>query len=332
MKTVSRTVCLIGVGAGMVGLSAPLLAQAPAAAGGQGASGAGKKPPPTPSEAARVLNLSGSVPIVIDEPGYYRLDRDWDPDWQGSFGPFLLIRADNVTLDFRGYSISVANEGPAISVAGSNVTLRNGSLSGTDDQGQPLSVQGGSATIENLRVGGLNASYFGGDSSFGLVLRDSELFVGAAGVPPGSTIERNTFHCRFTGGLEIGADTRVSDNVWQECDASPPLVVQGSGNLVERNVFGPSTYTSVTVNGRGNLLRDNTIRVDGVVEPVLQINDGANVLEANVVLPIPGGERATVGIQFTADGNSFGNNRLGALTAFDVGATSQTDWGGNVKF
>jgi len=35
-----------------------------------------------------VLNLS--MPIVIDEPGYYRLDRDWEVE--NDFGIYLEIR------------------------------------------------------------------------------------------------------------------------------------------------------------------------------------------------------------------------------------------------
>lgn len=153
------------------------------------------------------------------------------------------------------------------------------------------------------------------------------------GLPPGSTLERNTFRCASPDcGVEIGDDTRVVDNVWRNYEDSEALVVTGNGNLIERNTFGASDRTSVEVRGRGNLLRANTFNVDGFSGPVIEIANGANVLEANVVLPTPDGDRAGVGIRFTADGNAFGNNRLGALVPVDVGATVQTDWGGNVPF
>ena len=132
--------------------------------------------------------------------------------------------------------------------------------------------------------------------------------------------------------MTIADDTRVTDNAWNVSASGPALIVQGAGNLVERNFFGPSDSTSILVNGRHNLVRDNTIQVDGLTEAAIQVNNGANVLEANIVLPIPGGDRATVGIQFTADGNSFGNNRLGALVPVDVGSTTHTNWSGNVGF
>lgn len=330
MRSVRKTVCLVAACAAAVMLSSQLSAQAPAAAGSN------KKAPPPPPETARVLDLSATqLPIVIDQPGYYRLDRNWSPDHQGAQGAFLDIRAHSVVLDFRGYLINVLNEGPAVRVSGSSVTLRNGGVVGGDDQGVPLDVQGSKVTIENMGVGGLNASYLGGDSNFGLVIRDSGFSTGVFGIPPGSTLERNSFACGFQSGVGIGSETRVTDNVWAACENQTLLVVEGSGNLIERNVFGPTggnAQPSVVVNGRRNLLRDNTLQVDGNTAPVIQVNNGANVLEANIVMPTVGGERATVGILFTADGNFSGNNRIGALVPVDVGATIQTDWNGNVGF
>lgn len=335
MKTVRNAVCLVGVCAAAVGLQSRLAAQAPADAGPAASMNAGKKRPPPPPDADRVLDLSGPIPIVIDEPGHYRLDRDWDPDRQGESGPFLSIVANDVTLDFRGHSISVLNEGPAISVSGENVTLRNGAVSGSDDQGFPLSILGSSATIEGLRVAGQNASHFGGSTTFELVVRESTFLSGLGGVPAGSILERNSFLCGAPEcGVEIGDDTRVVGNVWREF-AGTALVVTGDGNFVERNIFAPRDTARgivVTVDGRSNLIKDNAFQVDGSPGPLLRINNGANVLEANVALPAPGGERAELGIQFTADGNAFGNNRLAALVPVDLGGTLQTDLGGNVGF
>ena len=328
MKTVRKTVCLVIVCAAAVGLSSQLSAQAPQTRS-QAPLASGKKPPPPPPEAARVLNLS--APLVIDQPGYYRLDRNWEVE--NEFGIYLEIRANSVTLDFRGYSFINRGEGIAVAILGNSVTLRNGNLSSEDDQATPLVVDAAVVTIENLNVFGQNASHFGGDTNSRVFIRDSGISSGASGVPPGSILERNVFGCVAPGcGVTIADDTRVTDNVWNVGPSGPALIVQGAGNLVERNLFSPSDDPSILVNGRHNLLRDNTIQVDGLEEPAIQVNNGANVLEANIVLPIPGGDRATVGIQFTADGNSFGNNRLGALVPVNIGATTQTDWGGNVGF
>lgn len=42
--------------------------------------------------------------------------------------------------------------------------------------------------------------------------------------------------------------------------------------------------------------------------------------------------RDNSGIRFTMNGNFYGNNRVAASVPFNVGATVQTDWGGNVGF
>jgi hypothetical protein len=268
---------------------------------------------------------------VINESGYYRLDRNWSVE--NDFGTYLSIRAGNVILDFRGYSFFNRGEGTAVAILGHGATLRNGEIDSPDDQATPLRVLGQAVTIENMRVQGQNPSYFGGDTNHQLVIRDSAITSAGGEIPPGSVLERNVFGCAAPGcQFGIASDTRVTDNAWNVVSGGPALIVAGDGNLVERNAFGASGTPSILVNGRQNLLRDNTIQVDGLAEAAIQVNNGANVLEANIVLPIPGGDRATVGIQFTADGNSFGNNRLGALVPVSVGATTQTDWGGNVGF
>ena len=52
----------------------------------------------------RVLDLS-RVPIVIDKPGRYAIDRDWNVDLAAP-GTLIHIVADNVTVDFRGFAIA----------------------------------------------------------------------------------------------------------------------------------------------------------------------------------------------------------------------------------
>jgi hypothetical protein len=280
MKTVRKTVCLVSVCAAAVGLSSQLSAQTPETSPQPPPGLAKKPPPPPPPEAARVLNLS--APIVIDEPGYYRLDRNWEVE--NDFGTYLLIHANSVTLDFRGYSFFNRGEGIAVAIVGNSVTLRNGLIDSPDDQATPLSVDGHSVLIDNMGVRGQNASQFGGDSNSRLVIRGSGISSGASGVPPGSTIEGSAFGCNAPGcAVTIADDTRVTDNVYNQV----ALIVQGAGNLVERNVFRPSDDLSIQVEGRRNLLRDNTIQVDGLAAPAIQVNNGANVLEANIVLPIP---------------------------------------------
>ena len=37
-------------------------------------------------------------------------------------------------------------------------------------------------------------------------------------------------------------------------------------------------------------------------------------------------------MEFTANGNYYGNNRMAAQVPFALGGTVQTDWGGNVGY
>jgi hypothetical protein len=322
METVRKTVGLLCACVLALSLSValPTQAQQPKAPGP-----AAKK---EPLEAARVLSLAGTKPIVIAEPGYYRLDRDWLFDDMGSQVAILRVTANNVTLDFRGYTIETSTETIAVSVGGNSFTMRNGTLRSLDDQGTALNIQGSPAEVENMRVSSNQSpSNFSGP---GLVLRDSSIAWGFGSLPVDSVVERNRFFCPFGCG-GISDRTRFVDNVIDSME-SVGLGIAGDENVIEGNTFGPSTRTVIVVDGRKNVIRDNTILVEGSLEPVVRVNNGANVLEANVVMPVLSGERATVGIQFTADGNFYGNNRLGALVPVDLGGTTQVDWGGNVGF
>jgi hypothetical protein len=57
-----------------------------------------------------------------------------------------------------------------------------------------------------------------------------------------------------------------------------------------------------------------------------------NTLDGNIAAPGVRGMAARTGIEFTADGNYYGGNRLAATGPFALGATTQTDWGGKVGY
>ena len=64
----------------------------------------------------RVLDLS-RVPIVVDEPGRYAIDRDWNVDLaEPGPGTLIHIVADNVTVDLRGFAITFGNQGAGVSI------------------------------------------------------------------------------------------------------------------------------------------------------------------------------------------------------------------------
>jgi len=79
-------------------------------------------------------------------------------------------------------------------------------------------------------------------------------------------------------------------------------VVYKNGSLT---VFG-CRNTPIVVEGLGNTIRDNLVPK---CSPLLD-----------------------TGIVFSRDGNFYGDNVVWAILPFDVGATVQTDLGGNVGF
>ena len=68
-----------------------------------------------------------------------------------------------------------------------------------------------------------------------------------------------------------------------------------------------------------------------------RIGGTANTLDGNIGAPseslgLPRAVRARIGMQFTAEGNYYGDNRMAAEVPFALGGTVQTDWGGNVGY
>ncbi len=114
-----------------------------------------------------------------------------------------------------------------------------------------------------------------------------------------------------------GTDTVVSGNEINETRGltADGLVIGGNFNHALDNVFittqcNPqfSTRTAIIVDGQGNTIRGNLVPSCGGV---------------------PGWP---TGIAFLRDGNFYGDNIVWATTPVAVGATVQTDLGGNVGF
>jgi len=109
------------------------------------------------SQLPRVVDFSGDVTVIIDEPGYYVLDRDWVVNPAGDNA--LEIVADDVTLDFRGYHLLADVDG--IRISGNGVTVRNGSVSGGESF--VVHTEGADTLIEGMRIeGGFHVVDLGG--------------------------------------------------------------------------------------------------------------------------------------------------------------------------
>jgi hypothetical protein len=137
-----------------------------------------------------------------------------------------------------------------------------------------------------------------------------------------STPERNTFNTRFVAVALLGGG---GNGFW----------MQGDHNVLAGNVMRgqPGLDVGFRVDGDYNLVRHNTF-LDISAGPILQVNGSGNTLDANIAPPSPedAGGTASIGIEFTADGNYYGSKRMAASVPFALGGTTQSNWGGNVAY
>jgi hypothetical protein len=287
----------------------------------------------------RVLNLS-NPPVVIDEPGLYAIDRDWEiPDTTTTVVPELIqITADDVELDLHGFEITAAppdfSSTTLFVITGSRTEIRNGGFEAGGDGGTAVRSTGG-VGLHHVSISSGETMTFTGatitDSQLGSRL---EMRFEAS-----SRLERNTISCGR--GLRcvrfLGSDSEFTGNRLSMSQGGGIEVV-GDGNTVANNFVDLSDdvdgETVFDIKGDNNVVRGNTALVGNgsIGDPLWAISGTANTLDGNIAAPGRFGERARTGMAFTADGNFYGNNRMAAQTAFVLGGTVQTDWGGNVGY
>jgi hypothetical protein len=286
----------------------------------------------------RVLDLS-KPPVVIDEPGLYAIQQDWrfpSAVADAAFPDGLIqIMADDVTLDLHGFTISAENNAQLAAtllvITGDSAEIRNGGIEANDiDRAahstgigpwlHHLSIFSG-AEDETMRFEGNGATI--SDS----LIRGSIFLAGE------SSLERNSFNARFGAFRLTGDGNRVIDNRIQTTRADAVAEILGNENIVANNLItGLAFDTGFSVDGDYNVLRGNTVTLVGL-RTVARISGSGNTLDSNIAPPDPGEDfRARVGMEFTADGNYYGNNRMAAQVPFALGGTVQTDWGGNVGY
>jgi hypothetical protein len=272
--------------------------------------------------------------VVIDAPGLYVLSRDWEVSGSEPV-PQLSIEADNVVLDFRGFTLDVSNGGLAVTIRGSGVTLRNGRLRADE---QALMSSGRATTLERMTISSNSGVLLEGD---GATVRDDVYRARfSLHIQANSTIEHSDLGCSQTCVSISGGGNKVLQNrINTFVDAgNAGIVIHGNGNIVAGNTVSASSDADAIfdVMGDNNVLRDNTVAIDvegfGPPRTLMVVNGSRNVVHGNIALPGITGERSPTGIRFVRDGNFYGDNRIAALVPFDLGATVQTDWGGNVGF
>ena len=284
---------------------------------------------------ASVLDFTLPDQCVIDMPGYYVLNKNWDfspADPEGACTSGISIDADGVSLDLQGYRITCdLCGGPALSSQShNNVVVRNGSLKGSvagsnvddiafwfeDGRIERLSVEGvvlvvpwsfgDQAVISNLSVTGdleINPGGDPGNRANGKVSIVSSEIDG-------------WIYARETEGVEV-LDSQFGRGFFESTPASivrntiaGGLQLEYSAEIVAWNTIGHRSGSPIS----------HGIFVTDPFAP------GGAIIEGNII------RNAEVGIEFRdSTGNFFGNNRVSANSPF-VGAGGQTDWGGNASF
>jgi hypothetical protein len=276
----------------------------------------------------RILDLSKG-PVMIDSPGLYLLHRSWSLPEPEPGATLISISADEVVLDLQGFTIDYGSEGSTlISILGDDVTVRNGRLLGS--AGAAIHGRSERTTIERIEA----AAHLGIVLGEHATMRDSSVsaYYGTS-VGTGSIIERSRFGGSVYWPLQLHSDSVVSDCLFDVAHY-PGIYVAGEGNRVARNtlLIDAGVESSMHVAGDRNVIRDNTARIRGSMGTILLVDGGGNTIDGNIAAAASAGAVARTGIEFAADGNYFGDNRMAAATPFDLGATTQTDWGGNVGY
>ena len=292
-----------------------------------------------------VLDFSNPA-IDISTPGYYVLDRNWNVD-----GLSLLISADDVTVDLRGYSLAKGEQ--TILVTGNNVVVRNGHVSGIG----AVATEGFGTVFENLTIDAeIDGVVLGGEEEAdgdtwpvggGATLRFSSVRSDSVGVrvmSPRATVQGN-FIQGFAGALQVTElfypDERrwlgrVIDNRFSCVGRQEESCIYSNqrGTLFSRNTIAGLTQAAtgtVVVLGDQSQFLDNTFTAEVANFEVpyqgtaIEVNGTKSVIRGTAMHSII----FNTGIQFLQSGNAYGDNQVTAFNAFDLGATTQRDLGGN---
>lgn len=294
-------------------------------------------PPMPPPSGARILDLS-QPPVQITQQGVYVLDRNWRVSEFAPPGGVILIAGDGVTLDLQGFELIVESN-TAIVSSGSIVFIRNGTVY----------AEGGTAirtssvtTIEHVLavVSSGTAVDLGGRGSTFTESTASASLSGTGLRAGDDTIVRNSTVAGRTVALNASSRTVVTGNDIG-CEANfgseSCIEIMGTDNIFSGNRIRASSegvMDALVIRGNSNHAMDNVFATTCGFLPrsprAIVVEGQGNTIRDNLVPACAGSAGWENGLVFLRDGNLYGDNLIWATVPFLVGATVQTDLGGNV--
>ena len=289
-----------------------------------------------------VLDLS-SLPVIINRPGLYYLDRNWDLGTLVGFEHAIEFQipapADGeAIMDLRGFAISVRDDSSLQSLIALNresiVKIREGSVAvrlvcntvcfGT---AFPALTGSGRVRIDDVTLSG-GAAFDGGlieisNSRVGGPIVSGQLGVKASHVGCSSG-DFCLYQTGDTGqGFFMSSERSVISGNRIDCDwPCAGGISVANGTRVESNVIWPgdNPFTAIAVNGGVNVIRNNAVpRIDSFQRAIV-VDGTRNIIEGNLMQGP---------IEFLQDDNTYGDNRA---ESFILNGTTQTDWGNNRPF
>lgn len=223
----------------------------------------------TGPSAETVMNLE-SIPYIIDAPGLYTLDRNWDleVDNDEQFS-FIRINSDKVIVDMRGYRLRMSGTVPVtgLDINASGVLIHNGSINishtiscdgsaiagmGNDIRVLDMLIFGHSECpgIGGVRLSGIEHRVIRVNTAHSLcdpMLEDCKIDRGGSiQVGDHALVKDNNLFCENSDCLVVGSNSSVINN-----HVSQSILV-GSGNLVVNNVAA-----EIEATGTGNVIENN---------------------------------------------------------------------------
>ncbi len=253
-----------------------------------------------------------STPYTINTPGMYHLTGNLTQT--SSFDNIIVISTDNVTLDLNGFTIQGMGSRRGIQIIGSNIEIRNGTITGTS---YAIDAPNGSSNIKVHNIRATNNAK--GINLWGNknLVADCVVSSNGSGITAHySTVKNNlasdnTYH-GISAGHSVVINNTVSNNGNIGIMSDNSTVI---GNTVSKNATGGilgsrSTIQSNTLSDNGNYsIRGNTAHIanntitDVTSSTTIGILGNATTIRDNHISDLPG-----IGIQAGNKTHVFNNN------------------------